>query len=64
MAFFIAGDQLGVVEVVAGIHAHALWQAAAHGDFFVLGQQRDLDAVDLGGVVVHDMQDTVSIAAM
>ncbi|MCY1517728.1 hypothetical protein D9M68_524250 [compost metagenome] len=43
----VAGDQLGVVEVVARVHAHALRQAAAHGDFLVLVEQRNLDAVDL-----------------
>ena len=50
VAVLVAGDQLGVVEVVAGVHAHALRQAAAHGDLLLLRQERDLDAVDLGGV--------------
>ena len=51
IALLVAGDQLGIVEVVAGIHAHAVRQAAAHGDLLLLRQERDLDAVDLGGVV-------------
>ena len=56
VALRVAGDQLGVVEVVAGVHAHALGQAAAHGDLLVLVEQRDLDAVDLGGVRVDDAE--------
>ena len=54
VALVVAGDQLGVVEVVAGIHAHALGELAAHDDLLVLVEQRDLDAVDLGGVRVDD----------
>ena len=46
----VAGDQLGVVEVVAGVHAHAGGQAPAHRDLLVLVEQRDLDAVDLARV--------------
>ena len=53
-ALAVAGDQLGVVEVVAGVHAHAGGQAPAHGDFLVLVEQRDLDAVDLVRVRVDD----------
>ncbi len=52
----VTGDQLGVVEVVAGVHAHAGGQVAAHGDFLVLVKQRDLDAVDLVRVGVDDAQ--------
>ncbi len=54
IALVVAGDQFGVVEIVAGIHEHAGFQPAAHGDLAVLVEQRDLDAVDLGGVVVDD----------
>ena len=54
VALLVAGDQLGVVEVVARIHAHALRQPAAHDDLFVLVEQGDLDAVDLGGVRIDD----------
>ena len=50
IALLVARDQLGVVEVVAGVHAHALRQAAAHRDLLVLVEQRNLDAVDLGGI--------------
>ena len=44
----------GVVEVVAGVHAHARRQPAAHGDLLLLVEQRDLDAVHLGGIVADD----------
>ena len=50
MPVAVAGDQLGIVEVVAGIHPHALGQAGAQRDFLVLVEQRELDAVDLGGM--------------
>jgi hypothetical protein len=46
----VAGDQLGVVEVVAGVHANAGGQAPPHRDLLVLVEQRDLDAVDLAGL--------------
>ena len=36
IALLVAIDQFGVVEIVAGIHAYAVGQAAAHGDFFIL----------------------------
>jgi acyl-CoA reductase-like NAD-dependent aldehyde dehydrogenase len=61
LAEAVAGDQLGVVEVVAGVHAHARGQAPAHGDFLVLVQQRDLDAVDLAGCAAM-MPSAVSMA--
>ena len=54
VALLVAGDQLRVVEVVARIHAHALGELAAHDDLLVLVEQRDLDAVDLGGMRVDD----------
>ena len=54
VALAVAGDQLGVVEVVAGVHAHARGQAGAQQDLLVLVEQRQLDAVDLGGVVRDD----------
>ena len=53
IALLVTGDQLGVVEVVARIHPHAFRQAAAHGDLLLLRQERDLDAVDLGGMVAE-----------
>src|SRR5438270_841307 len=52
----IAFDQLGEVEVVAGIHAHAFRQAPAHGDLLVLIQQGNLDAIDLGAVLRQHRQ--------
>ena len=55
MAAAVAGDQLGVVEVVAGVHAHALRQAGAQPDLLVPVEQRELDAVDLGGVGRDDV---------
>ena len=59
VALRVAGDQLGVVEVVARVHVHAHRQAAAHGDLLVLVEQRDLDAVDLVGVGVDDADGSV-----
>ena len=50
----VAGDQFGIIEIVAGIHLHALVEPAAHVDLALLVEQRDLDAVDLGGVGVDD----------
>ena len=55
IALRVARDQFGVVEVVAGEHADALRQAAPHGDFLVLVEQRDFDAVDLGRVRRDDV---------
>ena len=46
----VAGDQLRVVEVVAGIHAHPRRQPGAEQGLLVLVQQRELDAVDLAYV--------------
>jgi hypothetical protein len=42
----VAQDQAVVVEVVAGIHADSGRKLAAHGDFEIGIEQRDLDAVD------------------
>ena len=42
IAFLVAGDQFGVIEIVAGIHAHARRQLAAHVDLLLARQQRDL----------------------
>ncbi len=39
VALLVAGDQLRVVEIVAGVHAHALGQAPAHDDFLILIEQ-------------------------
>ena len=50
IALAVARNQLGVVEVVAGIHAHAGRQPAPHRNLALLVQQRDLYAVDLAGI--------------
>ena len=52
----VAGDQLGVVEVVAGVHANAFGQAPPHRDLLVLVEQRDLDAVDLARIGGDDAE--------
>ncbi len=52
----VAGDQLGVVEVVAGVHANAFGKAAPHRDLLVLVEQRDLDAVDLARIGGDDAE--------
>ncbi len=49
----VAGDQLRIIEVVAGVHAHALGQARAQRDLLVPVEQGELDAVDLGGMGRH-----------
>ena len=53
MALFVTLDQFGIVEIVTGIHADTLRQTPAHGDFRFTGEQRDLDAVDLRGVLAQ-----------
>ncbi|CAM5238203.1 hypothetical protein SGLAM104S_09362 [Streptomyces glaucescens] len=58
-ALVVAGDQLGVVEVVAGVAAHALREAAAQVDLALRVQQGHLDAVDLVGVGGDDLQEGV-----
>ena len=50
------GDQLRVVEVVARVEADALRQAPADLDLARGVEQRDLDAVDLVGVVADDAE--------
>ena len=47
VALAVAADQLRVVEVVAGVEAHAVGQPAAQLDLAPGVEQRDLDAVDL-----------------
>ena len=54
IALVVAGDQLGVIEIVAGIHLDAVGQPAAHVDLALLVEQRDLDAIDLRRVGVDD----------
>ena len=63
----VAADQLGIVEVVAGIHRDAFRQAPPHGDLLAGVEQRDLDAVDLVGVLAdqgeHRLHGRLEIAA-
>ena len=54
VAGLIASNQFGVIEIISGVHAHALGEAPAHGDFLVLVEQRDLHPVDFAGVRVDD----------
>ncbi len=54
VAVLVAGDELRVVEVVAGVHADAARQAPAHRDLLAGVEERDLDAVDLRGVGLDD----------
>src|SRR5215208_6969632 len=53
-AFFIALDQVRVVEVVARVHPDAIREAAAYVDLAARVEEGDFDAVDLLGVVVDD----------
>ncbi len=53
-ALRVAGDQFGIVEVIAGIHLHARIEAATHVDLALLVEQRHLDAINLGGVGIDD----------
>ncbi len=46
----VAQDQPVVVEVVAGVHAHAGGQPSAHMDLLLGVEKRDLYAVDLGAM--------------
>ena len=51
VAVLVAGDQLGVVEVVARVELHAVGQPPAQRDLALVVEQGDLHAVDLRGVV-------------
>ena len=51
-ALRVAGDQFGVIEIVAGIHLDVLVEPAAHVDLALLVEQRDLDAVDLAALAL------------
>ena len=50
----VAGDQFGIIEIVAGIHLHVPVEPAAHVDLALLVEQRDLHAVDLRRIGVDD----------
>ena len=54
MALAVAGDQLGVVEVVAGVHAHARGQAGAQPISFSWSSKDSLMPSTLAGVVLDD----------
>src|SRR3569833_3162477 len=54
-SLLVAVDELGVIEIVAGVAARALRQTATETDFLVLVEQRQLDAVDLRRVVADDV---------
>ncbi len=67
MTLGVAFDQLGIVEVVAGVHPHSRGrcggarspssgQAPAHGDFLVLVEQGNLHAVHLGRVAGNNLE--------
>ena len=56
MAMRVAGNEFGVVEIIAGIHPHAFWQAAAHGDFLLVVQKGDFHPIHLVGMGVDDGQ--------
>ena len=50
VALRVALDQLREAEIVAGVHAHALGQLAAHRDLLFLVQEGDLYSVNTGGM--------------
>ena len=58
----VARDQLGVVEVVAGVDAAPGGQRVAQCDLVVGGEQRDLDAVDWAAVLGDERRRSVSVA--
>ena len=53
----VAADQLGVVEVVAGVEPHAGRQRGPEPGLVVRGEQGDLHPVDLGGVLAHEVEE-------
>ena len=59
MAVRAAPDQLGVVEVVAGVEADAGRQPTAQRDLVAGVQEGQLDAVDLPGRPLDQLQDGV-----
>ena len=46
IALGIPGNEFGVIEVITGIHFHAIRQTTTHDDFFVFIEQTDFDAVN------------------
>ena len=52
----VTADRRRIVEVVARVHPHTFGEAGAHRDLALLVEERDLHAVDPGGVLVHDGQ--------
>src|SRR5215213_1035029 len=55
-AFFIAPDEVGIVEVVARVHPDAIGEEAANLDLAASVEEGDFDAVDLLRVVVDDRE--------
>ena len=56
VAVLVALNQLGVVEIVAGVHFYLRRQTPAHGDLTILVEQRDLDPIDLIGVIGNNLK--------
>src|SRR6266851_4845765 len=53
---FVAKNEIGIVEVVARIHAHTWRQAPAHGNLTTGIEQGDLDALDFRGMALYQAQ--------
>jgi hypothetical protein len=56
VAFAIALDQFGIVEIIAGEAQDTLRQPLAQFDFFGVVKQRNLDAFDLLFVITNDRE--------
>ena len=56
VALGVALDHLRIIEVVAGIHDDTFRQPTAHVDLIALAEQRDLDSVDLVGVLADQVE--------
>ncbi len=59
MSLAVAGDQLGIVEVVAGEHDDAFRQPVAQQHLLAGIEQRNLYALDLAGMALDDGDDRV-----
>src|SRR5262249_17821572 len=56
ISLLVAGDQFGVVKIVAGVHSYARRYPTAHLVFLVFREQRYLYAVNLPRIVVDDAE--------
>ena len=56
VALLVATDQLRVIEVVTGVHAHRRWQASPHRNLAVGIEQRNFDTVDFRGMTLDDAE--------